>query len=102
MYCQQGLTSAIPVAEVRESPDIPQAYSIAQAREQEIQLAAPVSPLLILILAEIHLPAASIAISRDNRAVTLKTIVLQRIRNDQNGKKYFFVCVPLRERLVYS
>jgi len=41
-------TSTVPVDEVGEPPDVAQPHDVPQAREHELQLAAPVAALLVL------------------------------------------------------
>ena len=38
------LTSSIPVAEIRKSPQITQTHGVAKAREKKVQFTAPVAP----------------------------------------------------------
>ena len=48
------LTSAIFVAEIGESPDVSQTYSVSQTRQQEVHPSRPVTSVLILITREIR------------------------------------------------
>ena len=44
--------AAVTVAEVGESPDIPEPHSVTQARQQEVQLPRPVPAFLVLVFTE--------------------------------------------------
>lgn len=46
----RSLTSSTPVAEVREPPDVAQAHCVAHAREDKLDLVAPVASPSVFIL----------------------------------------------------
>lgn len=49
-FCRRTRTSAVPVAQVREPPQIAEPDSVAEARQQEVQFSRPVSARWVLVL----------------------------------------------------
>lgn len=51
----QAHTSSVGVGSVREPPDVPQAHAVADAGQQEVQLARPVPPVCSKVRVQVYI-----------------------------------------------
>lgn len=51
----QAHTSSVGVGSVGETPDVPQAHAVANAGQQEVQLACPVAPVCSKIHVQVYI-----------------------------------------------